>query len=135
MTSVKQRFGVEPVCRVLTERGVKIAPSGYYAHLHRQVCDRAICDERVLAEITRVHIDPQLGRGVYGVGKVWHQLKREGGVDGRSVPRCQVERLMRTAGLRGVVRDPAVHHYLTVSVDGQACGPGEAAFTADRPNR
>jgi putative transposase len=27
----KDRFGVEPICRVLTEHGVKIAPSTYYA--------------------------------------------------------------------------------------------------------
>ena len=27
----KSRFGVEPICRVLTEHGLKIAPSTYYA--------------------------------------------------------------------------------------------------------
>ncbi len=27
----KARFGVEPICRVLTQHGVPIAPSGYYA--------------------------------------------------------------------------------------------------------
>jgi putative transposase len=28
---VRDQFGVEPVCRVLTEHGVKIAPRTYYA--------------------------------------------------------------------------------------------------------
>jgi putative transposase len=32
---VKQRFVVEPVCRVLTEHDVKIAPSTCYAHKTR----------------------------------------------------------------------------------------------------
>ena len=37
---------------------------------------------------------------VYGVRKVWRQLRREG----FNVARCTVARLMRAAGLRGVVR-------------------------------
>ena len=41
---------------------------------------------------------------VYGVRKVWRQLRREG----IAVARCTVERLMRAAGLRGVVRGAAV---------------------------
>jgi len=100
----KGRFGVEPICRVLTEHGVPIAPSGYYAHHARPASARAERDAVVLAEIERVYHDPQLGRGLYGARKVWHQLRREGGVDGQAVPRCQVERLMRSAGLRGVRR-------------------------------
>ena len=27
----RDRFGVEPICRVLTEHGMRIAPSTYYA--------------------------------------------------------------------------------------------------------
>ena len=41
---------------------------------------------------------------VYGVRKVWRQLKREGQV----VARCTVARLMRDLGLRGVVRGSSV---------------------------
>ena len=33
----KARFGVEPICRVLSEHGVPIAPSTYYAARHRPV--------------------------------------------------------------------------------------------------
>lgn len=61
-------------------------------------------DELVLAEIVRVHTDPKIGRGLYGVRKVHAALARQGGVDGRSVSRRQVERLMRTAGLQGARR-------------------------------
>jgi len=39
--------------------------------------------------------------GVYGARKVWNQLKREG----ITAARCTVERLMRHAGLRGILRE------------------------------
>lgn len=50
-----------------------------------------------MEEIQRVWDENQK---VYGVRKVWLQLKREGFV----VARCTVARLMRKMGLRGVVR-------------------------------
>jgi putative transposase len=56
----------------------------------------------VVAEAIRaVH---EKNYGVYGTRKVFEALRREGGVAGRPVARCTVERLMRAAGLRGVVR-------------------------------
>ena len=33
----KHRFGVEPICRVLSEHAMPIAPSSYYAHRRRVV--------------------------------------------------------------------------------------------------
>ena len=51
---VKDRFGVEPICRVLTEHGVKIAPSTYYASKTRPASARALRDEVVLTEIRRL---------------------------------------------------------------------------------
>ena len=129
------RFGVEPICRVLTEHGVPIAPSGYYAARHRPPSARAQRDQRVLAEIRRIFHDRDLGRGLYGARKVWHQLRREGGVDGRPVPRCQVERLMRGDGLRGAVRGRKV---VTTRPDRAATRPPdlvEREFTAQRPNQ
>jgi putative transposase len=98
------RFGVEPICRVLTEHGVTIAPGTYYAARSRPASVRAVRDRAVLAEIVRVHGDRDLGRGLAGARKVYHLLRRQGGVDGLPVPRCQVERLMRAAGLRGALR-------------------------------
>lgn len=50
----RDRFGVEPICRVLTEHGVKIAPSGYYAFQKRPVCARAVSDVELMVEIERV---------------------------------------------------------------------------------
>ncbi len=127
----KQRFGVEPICRVLTEHGVKIAPSSYYAARSRPPSARAARDRVLLAEIVRVHSDPQIGRGLYGARKVWHQLRREG----IEVPRCQVERLMRQAGLRGVRHGRPM---ITTKAHRAAVRPPdlvERDFTAIRPNQ
>jgi putative transposase len=97
----RDRFGVEPMCRVLSEHGVRIAPSTYYASKTRPPCARAERDAELLVEIRRVHHDRDIGRGLYGARKVWNQLKRED----RKVARCTVERLMRADGLRGARRD------------------------------
>jgi putative transposase len=66
---VRERFGVEPVCRVLSQHGVRIAPRTYYAAKSRPASNRVVRDAAVTVEIERVHADPQLGRGLYGVRK------------------------------------------------------------------
>jgi putative transposase len=91
------RWGVEPICAVLTEHGLKIAPSTYYEALARTPSARARRDEDLLEHIRRVHRD---NFAVYGARKVWLQLNREG----IPVGRCTVERLMRAAGLVGARR-------------------------------
>ncbi len=98
----KGRFGVEPICRVLTEHGCQIAPSTYYAFKRRPASARSRRDAWLLAQIRRVHAASR--GGLYGARKVWDQLRREG----IEVPRCAVERLMRAAGLQGVVRGKTV---------------------------
>ena len=40
----KSRFGVEPICRVLTDHGVPIAPSTYYDAIRRPPSARAVRD-------------------------------------------------------------------------------------------
>lgn len=93
-----RQLGVEPICTVLREAGVQIAPSTYYATTHHIPSAREQRDAELTKEIIRVHTK---NLGVYGARKVWHELKREGA----SVARCTVERLMRTAGLRGIPRE------------------------------
>jgi putative transposase len=101
------RWGVEPICRVLTEHGIKISPSTYYEHLHRTPTAREQRDELVKVEITRVH---QANFAVYGARKVWLALNRDlarGRASMRPigyVARCTVERLMRDLGLVGARR-------------------------------
>jgi putative transposase len=87
------RWGVEPICRVLSEHGTPIAPSTFYdARTKRS--DRAVRDEELKAEISRIW---DANYGVYGARKVWLALNREG----IGVARCTVERLMRDLGLEG----------------------------------
>src|SRR5664280_1305129 len=90
----KDAFGVEPICTVLSSADVTIAPSTYYAARTRPPSARAVRDEEVTAEISKVHEE---NYGVYGVRKVHAQLGRDGGVHGRPVARCTVQRLMKAA--------------------------------------
>jgi putative transposase len=131
----RDRFGVEPICRVLTTHDVPIAPNSYYAHKKRKRSARSARDEAVLAAIIRVHTDPQIGRGLYGVRKVHAAVAREGGVDGRPVSRRQVERLMRATGLQGARRG---RRFVTTRRDVSAARPPDLVkrnFTATEPNR
>lgn len=119
----REEFGVEPICSVLP-----IAPSTYYAARTRSPSPRALRDERLLAEIRRAY---EASRRRYGPRKVWRQLRREG----TSVARCTVERLMRSEGLRGVVRGKRV---FTTVPDETAPRPDdlvERDFSAEAPNR
>jgi putative transposase len=90
-------WGVEPMCAVLTEHGLPIAPSTYYDRLGRVRSRRQLRDDQLKVEIVRVHAAHY---GVYGARKVWLQLNREG----IPVARCTVERLMRQLRLAGAVR-------------------------------
>jgi len=132
----RDRFGVEPICRVLTEHAVQVAPSGYYAFKQRGPSARALRDVQVLEHIRRVFNDRRLGRRVYGARKVWNQLNREGVlVEGKPIARCTVERLMRADGLAGVVRGRRV---ITTVADLAAPRPADLVkrdFTAEAPNR
>jgi putative transposase len=121
-------FGVEPICRVLSQHGCQIAPSTYYAAKTRRPCARVVRDAELLTQIRRVHAD---NYGVYGVRKVWRQLAREG----TEVARCTVERLMRTDGLAGAVRGARTR---TTRADAKAARPEdlvERNFVAERPNQ
>ena len=78
------RWGVEPICAVLSEHGVKIAPSTYYEWRDKLPSAREQRDRVLLEHIRRVH---QENFGVYGPRKVWLTLNREG----IPVARCTVE--------------------------------------------
>jgi len=93
----KGSYGVEPICRVLRDHNLPIAPSTYYAFKSRPRCARSLSDERLLPIVKAVHRD---NFDVYGVRKMWHALRRKG----EAVGRDQVARLMRCAGLRGITR-------------------------------
>ena len=97
----REAYGVEPICKVLP-----IAPSTYHAHIAQRVdaskrSARAQRDAELKIEVQRVFAE---NFGVYGVRKVWRQLRREGFM----VARCTVERLMASLGLQGAIRGKPV---------------------------
>ena len=122
------RWGVEPICAVLSEHGCKIAPSTYYEAAARPCSRRELRDARLKAAITRVHQD---NRGVYGARKVWLALNREG----TPVARCTVARLMGELGLAGVRRGRRVRTTIPGSA---AARPGDLVrrrFSPPAPDR
>ncbi|WP_423916877.1 IS3 family transposase [Candidatus Poriferisodalis sp.] len=126
----RDRFGVEPICAVLAEHGVGIAPSAYYAAKTRRPSARAVRDAQLCAVIARVHREDY---DAYGAAKVWDHLNT---VEGVAVARCTVERLMRRMGLQGVRRGRQAVR--TTTPDPDACRPAdlvERDFTAPAPNR
>ncbi len=62
-----------------------------------RLSDRAKRDEELKPEIERVFEE---NLSVYGVRKVWHQMRREG----FDTARCTVARLMKDIGIEGVIR-------------------------------
>jgi putative transposase len=114
---------------VLTEHGCKIAPNTYWVAKKRPPSARAIRDEGLKDEITRVHGE---NLDVYGADKVWAQLNREG----TRVARCTVERLMRDLGLSGVRRGKS--YRVTTQTDDRQRRPNDLVdrqFSAPAPNR
>jgi putative transposase len=113
---------------VLTEYGIKIAPSTYYAARSRPKSKRAIEDEKLMEEIQRVYEE---NYRVYGARKLWHQLKR----DGIKVGRGRVERLMRRLGLAGAVRGKTVRTTIADPDGVRAADLVKRQFIAGAPNR
>ena len=121
-------LGVEPICKVLP-----IAPSTYYDTVAKRtdvdrLSVRARRDVSLKIEIRRVF---DANYRVYGVRKVWRQLRREG----FDVARCTVARLMKTMGLQGVIRGKPVR--TTVSDKAVPCPLDQVnrQFHAPAPNR
>lgn len=124
----RDAYGVEPICRVLP-----IAPSTWHEHAARRADPsrlpaRAKRDEVLKEEVRRVFDE---NFGVYGVRKVWRQMKREG----FDIARCTVARLMRSMGLQGVIRGKPVK--TTISDKAAPCPLDRVnrQFQAPAPNR
>jgi putative transposase len=113
---------------VLTEFGLKIAPSTYYAALTRPKSARELRDEELMVEIQRVYKE---NYEVYGAKKMWRQLVREG----IQVGRGRVERLMRRSGLTGAVRGKKVRTTVSDQDGVRAADLVKRQFTAGAPNR
>jgi len=120
-------YGVEPICRVLP-----IAPSTYHERVAQRrdpsrLSSRAQRDQFLAPEIQRVF---KQNYEVYGVRKVWCQMRREG----IAVARSTVARLMRDLGLSGVIRGKPVR--TTISNKAAPCPLDHVnrQFYAQAPN-
>jgi len=88
----KAEHSISIMCRVL-----EVSRSGYHAWVGRSPSARAVQDARLTARIAVLHT---LRRGVYGSPRIWADLVLD---DGERLGRKRVERLMREAGLSGLI--------------------------------
>jgi transposase InsO family protein len=124
----RERFGVEPICKVLP-----IAPSTYFERKAQERdperrCARAKRDEMLKPEIQRVFIE---NFSVYGARKIWKQLNRES----IRIARCTTERLTAVLGLHGAIRGKT---WKTTIPDADIARPRDLvqrSFTATAPNQ
>lgn len=116
-------FGVEPIRRTLA-----VAPSTYYASRSRPPSARAIRDEELRPQVSRVH---EANLSVYGVRKTWLQLRREH-VD---VGRDRVGRLMGDLGLCGATRTRRIRTTIPAVVDRRPDDLVQRDFSAPAPDR
>ena len=123
----RDEFGVEPICRVLTEHGCQIAPSTYYARKRRPPSARAVRDVAMMQVLMVLWV---ANRKVYGAHKLWKAARRAG----HDIGRDQVARLMRELDIRGVSRRRKV--FTTIADPDATRAPDlvDRNFCADRPD-
>ena len=120
----RDRFGVEPMCRTLG-----VSASAYYHRATSGRSAREVEDKRLLGVIRETH---KANYEAYGYRRTWKALRRAG----ESAPRCQVQRLMRRAGIQGAKRRGKP--WRTTIPDPDARGRPDLVqrnFTAAEPDR
>ena len=116
-------FGVEFICETLD-----VSASAYFQRAKGERCARELEDERLLAVIRKTH---KVNFEAYGYRRTWKALLRAG----ERVPRCQVQRLMRQAGIQGAKRRGKP--WRTTVSDPNATRPADLVkrdFTASQPD-
>ena len=112
------------MCRVL-----EVSRSGYHAWVRRPPSLRALEDARLTARIRVLH---KQRREVYGSPRIWSDLVLD---DGERIGRKRVERLMRQAGLSGLITKK--WRATTIRVPGVRVADDllDRNFAAGAPNR
>ncbi|MGV3246269.1 IS3 family transposase [Rothia sp. 11254D007BW] len=130
INTYKDLFGVEPICRVLSEHldGGFMTASGYYRAMSRVASARSLSDQLLIPELVRIY---QENYGVYGVRKMWQAMKRAGWAIGRD----QTYRLMRAAGIQGVHRGRKPVTTRATKAPDHRPDLVNRQFTAKAPNR
>ena len=129
ITDHKVEFGVEPICRVLNEHGIKIAPSTYYEVGSRQPSKRALRDDELVA-LMEAERERQKFIRRFGARKMWLHLRGRG----HDVARCTIERLYRQQGWVGALRQ---RRFKAFPSDGapRPVDLVDREFWASRPNQ
>ena len=122
-------FGVEPICTVLSQHGVKIAPSTYYDARSRLPSKRALRDAEILALIAAAR--NHRFRRRFGARKMWLHLRTQG----HDVARCTIERLMGAQGWAGAARGKKPRTTIASEHDPRPADLVDRDFTATRPNQ
>ncbi|SUE32738.1 transposase [Mycolicibacterium gilvum] len=127
------RWGVEPMCAVLSQHGVSISPSTYYEWIAKTPTQRRVRDAELVEIITAAREDKKKGRFVQTLGsrKLWIWLRGQG----HDVARCTVERIMRENGWEGARYGSK--HKTTTADDSHVGYPDlvDRRFYAAAPNR
>ena len=127
------RWGVEPMCAVLSEHGVPVSASTYYEWMNKVPTRRQLRDAELVAIITAQRADTKTGKFVQTLGsrKLWIRLRGQG----HEVARCTVERIMREQGWEGARYGSK--HKTTIADDSHPRYPDlvDRHFCAPAPNR
>jgi putative transposase len=106
-----------------------VSASAYFQRARGERSARELQDARLLAIIGELH---QANFEAYGYRRTWKALLRAG----EQVPRCQVQRLMRQAGIQGAKRRGKP--WRTTIPDPNAARPADLVcrdFSAEAPDR
>ncbi len=117
------RLGVEPICRTL-----QVASSAYYAARDRPLSERARRDAELLPALVELWKE---NYEVYGSRKLWKAARRAGIEIGRD----QTARLMRQAGIQGVLRSKRIRTTRRDRSAGRHPDLVKRQFSAEEPNQ
>ena len=119
----KAEHSIETMCRVLG-----VSASGFHAWAGRPPCPRDVEDAYLVERIKAIHLQ---SRGTYGARRIHAMLAREG----IQVGKKRVERLMRVAGVSGLIKRRRGR--TTISVPGVRTAPDlvERDFYPDGPDQ
>ena len=123
ISAERASFPVSVMCEVL-----EVSRPGFHQWEHRAPSDRALGDAWLTEKITDIH---ERARGVYGSRRVQAELRLGQGI---RVSRRRIQRLMRAAGISGLVK--VKKGRTTIRVPGVRVADDlvERRFRPDRPN-
>lgn len=123
-------WGVDPICRVLTEHGLPIAPSTYYEYRSRGPSARMWRDAYVIDAIYTLRTSQPRYQAL-GARKMWIVLRSKG----FDVARCTVARLMGQMGWQGAVKKKCPRTTVPSPSNPRAEDLVDRQFWAAAPNR